>query len=107
MSENHKEQNVDAESNTGEKSEWTDMTKINQQDPNKEKMSYEEAGDKGKAILANFVDIWNLVEWEEGDELGDPFVKVTFYKSGRLLVENYRDSRPSEFNIDQIEELMK
>ena len=68
----------------------------------KGKMSYEEAGDKGKDILEHMAEIYSLIDWVEAPEEGDPYVKVSFYKSGKLIVENYKDTEPTEFNIEQI-----
>ena len=68
----------------------------------KGKMSPEEAGDKGKDILEHIAEIYSLIDWEESPEDGDPWIKVSFYKSGKLLIENYKDSAPEEFNMEQI-----
>lgn len=67
-----------------------------------DKMTPEEAGDKGKLILEHLAEIYTLIDWYEGSEEGDPFVKVTFLKSGKLLIENYKDAEPAEFTMEQI-----
>ena len=72
----------------------------NQEEYNK--MTPAEAGDKGKHILEHMAEIYTLIDWAESEEDGDPYVKVSFYKSGKGLVENYKEADPSEFNIEQI-----
>ena len=71
----------------------------------KEKMSVEQAGDKGQAMLNLVMELYTLIDWEEGEELGDPWVKVSFYKSGKFTLENYKDMDVTEFNINDAAEV--
>jgi hypothetical protein len=73
-------------------------------DNQKKKMTVEEAGSKGKAMLDLVAELYTLIDWEEGEELGDPWVKVAFYKSGKFTLENYKDTDITEFNIDGVVE---
>jgi hypothetical protein len=68
----------------------------------KGKMTQEEAGSKGERILGHIAEIYELIDWVEAPEDGDPYVKVSLYKSGKISVENYRDTEPAEFNMEQI-----
>ena len=70
--------------------------------PEEKKMSREEGSDKGKNILALMADLYQQIEWEGEDEDGDPYLKMTFYKSGKFTIETYKDNEVAEFTIDEI-----
>ena len=65
----------------------------------------EKAGDKGSLILNKVVELYSLVEWAESHESGDPYVKLTLYKSGRMTLENHRDEDITEFRLNNEGEL--
>jgi len=73
--------------------------------PDPSKMSREEASGKGELIKDHIANIWSLIEWEEREEMGDPYIKVTLYKSGRFTVENYADDELAEFQINDEAEI--
>ena len=66
------------------------------------KMSRDDAQDKGKDILALMAELYQLIEWEGDEQDGDPYLKMTFYKSGKFTIETYKDNDVSEFTIDEI-----
>lgn len=65
-----------------------------------EGLTKEQAGDKGEVILKNLVNIWEVVEWKDEEEFGDPYITMKLYKSGKITIETYADDEVSEFNID-------
>ena len=67
------------------------------------KMSQEEARTKGEALLAVIAELYTLIEWNEQEEVGDPFMKLTFYKSGRFTLENYNEEGVDEFTLADAE----
>ena len=74
-----------------------------QNTPDERKMSREEGKQKGKDILVLMADLYQLIEWEgDEEEAGDPYLKMTFYKSGKFTIETYKDNEVSEFTIDEI-----
>ena len=73
--------------------EWTP-------DPNK--MSPEEAGDKGAMIFERIKEIYSLVDWDSDDDTPDPYIQIVIHKSGQLLVKTYKDDEPTEFKMDDL-----
>ena len=69
------------------------------------KMNREEAGDKGEHILNHVKGLYALVEWKEGKEDGDPYLKVVLYKSGRVTLETYADEEITELQMKEDGEL--
>ena len=65
-------------------------------------MHRDEAADRGKDILSTMADLYQLIDWAEEQEDGDPYLKMTFYKSGKFTIETYKDDEVAEFTIDQI-----
>lgn len=72
------------------------------QRPKDEMMPRAEAGDKGRDILQLMAELYQLIEWEQDEQDGDPYLKMVFYKSGKFTIETYKDNEPSEFTIDEI-----
>ena len=68
-------------------------------------MTKEEAGDKGVYVRDYLASIWELIEWKQEKEDGDPYVKVTLYKSGKFTVESYADNEIAEFQIENASEI--
>ena len=58
-----------------------------------QKMTVDEAKNKGEAMMNHFVDLYALIDWDGDDSLyaDDPWVKITFHKSGKFFLEPYRD----------------
>ena len=73
--------------------------------PDPTQMSKEEAGEKGSYIKDYLASIWELIEWESQEEEGDPYIKVTLYKSGKFTVENYKDNEVAEFKIENASDI--
>ena len=71
-----------------------------------ENMTPDEAGEKGGMIIGKIMDIYQLIEWNDGDmsETLDPFVKISLYQSGKIMIDNYQDQEPTEFNINTMDE---
>ena len=65
-------------------------------------MHRDEAADRGKDILSTMADLYQLIDWAEEQEDGDPYLKMVFYKSGKFTIETYKDDEVAEFTIDQI-----
>ena len=65
-------------------------------------MHKDEAADRGRDILSTMADLYQLIDWSEEQEDGDPYLKMTFYKSGKFTIETYKDDEVAEFTIDQI-----
>ena len=65
-------------------------------------MSPDDAQAKGRDILALMADLYQQIEWESSEEDGDPYLKMTFYKSGKFTLETYKDDEVAEFTIDEI-----
>ena len=72
------------------------------QRPKEQTMPRGEAKDKGKDVLRLMGELYQLVEWEDDEQDGDPYLKMTFYKSGKFTIETYKDNDVTEFNIDEI-----
>jgi len=68
------------------------------------KIGQEEARAKGEALLDLIAELYTLIEWSEKEELGDPYMKLTFYKSGRFTLENYKEDTVDEFSLSEAEE---
>ena len=68
-------------------------------------MTREDAGDKGAHIRDYLANIWSLIEWKNEAEDGDPYIKVTLYKSGKFTVESYADNEVAEFQIENSSEI--
>jgi hypothetical protein len=67
-----------------------------------DKITPQEVGDKGKQILTLMAELYQVIDWEEEEQSGDPYLKMTFYKSGKFTIETYKDPEIAEFTIDQI-----
>jgi hypothetical protein len=65
-------------------------------------MSRDDAADKGRDILSTMAELYQLIDWAEEQEDGDPYMKMVFYKSGKFTIETYKDDDVAEFTIDQI-----
>ena len=65
-------------------------------------MHKDEAADRGRDILSTMADLYQLIDWAEEQEDGDPYLKMVFYKSGKFTIETYKDDEVAEFTIDQI-----
>ena len=72
------------------------------QTPKDELMPRGDAKDKGRDVLQLMAELYQLIEWEQDEEGGDPYLKMAFYKSGKFTIETYKDNDVSEFNIDEI-----
>ena len=68
------------------------------QDPT---MNREEAGEKGEHILNHVKALYSLVEWRDGKEKGDPYLKIALYKSGRITLDAYADDEIVELQMDE------
>ena len=68
------------------------------------KLTQEEARTKGEALLALIAELYTLIEWSEEEEVGDPFMKLTFYKSGRFTLENYKEEGVDEFSLAEAQQ---
>mgnify|MGYP001562778310 CR=1 FL=1 len=59
------------------------------QRPKGEAMPKGEAGDKGRDVLQLMAELYQLIEWEQDEQDGDPYLKMVFYKSGKSTIKTY------------------